>query len=93
MLGVKTIVQGAHSESQVLLDMRGFLKLGVPLLGVSTIRIIVFWGLYGSPPTEENYHIDPKGPYYRILFLIFAGTKAEWPLCNPYIPRIPCLKP
>ena len=34
-----------------------FPKIGVPLLGVSIIRAIVYWVLYWGPSILGNYHI------------------------------------
>ena len=34
-----------------------FLKLGVPFVGVPTIRTIVYWGLYWGTLILGDYHI------------------------------------
>ena len=40
----------------------GFPKLGVPFWGIPSIRIIVYWSLYGGPLILGNYHMSrPMG--------------------------------
>ena len=39
-----------YSSYGGFLRYEGFLKLGVPILGVSIIRTVEFWGVYWGPP-------------------------------------------
>ena len=45
----------------------GFLKIRGTILGVSIIRIVVYWGLYWGPLILGNYHIY-RHRYMRIEF-------------------------
>ena len=52
-------------------------KLGVPFLGVSIVRIIVFWGLYWGSFILGNYQLGSRASGLR-----FGVYEAQFGLCG-----------
>ena len=46
------------------------------LWGVPIIRIVIFWGLYGGPLFEGNYHIKAVG-FWVLGFLFGVQTAGD----------------
>ena len=57
-------------------------------MGIPTIRIIVFWGLYWGPPVLGNYHMGyliycplspatARFPFHRVLKPNWTGTSED----------------
>ena len=55
------VPSGLRDDGSGFMDFGGCPKLGGTFLGVSIIRIIVFWGLYWGPLILGNYHFGLWG--------------------------------